>query len=181
MILNPKSEYRNPNGQKIKQVLKKFEISSLNYCFGFRPPLNLRRPSVRRFSGGRISCFGVFLCCFINVSGALAADTAYSGNFVVPEAQSGFAQEGYEVKAIEKLQRGAENFLLSPLEVPQGVKAEIAGRRSEYLPVGMETVIVGAVRGFIKGWERLGVGVYEILTFTYPQEPILPEFQEWLY
>lgn len=121
------------------------------------------------------------LSSLLSPPSSFAADTAFSGNFIVPEAQSGFSQEQYEVKAVQKLQRGAENFLLSPLEVPQGVKAEIAGRRSEYLPVGMETVIVGAVRGFVNGAKRWGVGVYEIFTFVYPQEPILPEFQEWLY
>jgi putative exosortase-associated protein (TIGR04073 family) len=118
---------------------------------------------------------------FYFASAASATDTSFSGNYAIPETQSGFLQENYEVQAGRKFQRGAENAFLSPLEIPQGVKSQYAKRRAEYLPVGIESFVVGVVRGFGNGFKRFGVGLYEMFTFVYPQEPILPEFDEWLY
>lgn len=121
------------------------------------------------------------LLASLQISQAYATDTTFSGNYAVPETQSGFQEEQYEAKASQKLLRGLQNFVLSPLEIPQGVKSEIAYRKSEYLPTGIETVAVGIFRGFGNGVKRWGVGVYEIFTFPYPQDPILSEFHEWLY
>jgi hypothetical protein len=108
-------------------------------------------------------------------------DTTFSGNYIIPENQSGFSQEQYEIKATRKLQRGAENFFLSPLEVPHGVKTEFYQRKAEYLPVGIEHFFLGAFRGIGKGFKRWGVGFYEMITFAYPQEPIVEELDTWLY
>ena len=106
---------------------------------------------------------------------------SYSGSYIVPEAQTGFEAEEYEAKVGEKFLRGVENFFLSPLEIPHGVKREISKRRQEYLPTGVETVFIGLFRGFMRGLGRAGVGLYEAVTFPYPQEPILEEMDQWLY
>lgn len=108
-------------------------------------------------------------------------DTTYSGNFAVPESQAGFVEEQYEAKSMKKLQRGAENIVLSPLEVPHGVKTEYMRRNSEYLPVGVESFFLGTLRGVGNGFKRFGVGLFEVFTFPFPQDPIVEEFDEWLY
>ncbi|MBN1689308.1 MAG: hypothetical protein JW893_09415 [Candidatus Omnitrophica bacterium] len=127
----------------------------------------------------RITLF--FLCMGLFSQSVFALDTTYSGNYLIPEHQTGFAQEEYEVTIAKKFQRGAENFLLGWLEVPQGVKSEIYFRRGEYLPVGLETFFIGAFKGFFKAAGRTAVGFYEMFTFPYPQGPILEEMEQWLY
>ena len=112
---------------------------------------------------------------------AWAHDSMYYGNFIVPEMQSGFQEEEYEIIAGKKLLRGVENFFLSPLEITHGIKTERAYRRAEYLPVGIDTFFVGAFRGAVDGAKRAAVGVYEMTTFAYAQDPILSEYSEWLY
>ncbi len=122
--------------------------------------------------------FGLFI---LSASAAHALDTGYTGNYLIPEAQSGFYQEQYEVSIGKKLQRGLENFFLSPLEIPHGVKTQIVYRKAEYLPVGIESVVLGLFRGFGGAVRRAAVGFYEVVTCVYPQGPILEEMQEWLY
>lgn len=107
--------------------------------------------------------------------------SSYADNFTIPEAQAGASGESYEGKAARKLQRGIENFFLCSLEIPQGIKAEAAQRKSEYLPVGLESFFIGTVRGVGNGFKRMGVGLYEMFTFTYAQDPILPEMSDWAY
>ncbi len=118
---------------------------------------------------------------YFNLLGYDVVDTTFSGNHVIPETQSGFLQENYEATSVRKLQRGLENTFLCFLEVPHGVKTQIVQRRSEYLPVGIETFFLGALRGFGRSGNRFRVGLYEVVTFMFPQEPILEEFDEWLY
>ncbi len=110
-----------------------------------------------------------------------AVETAYSGNFIVPENQSGFLEEGYEVQVGRKLERGLKNFFLSPLEIPHGVKGEIYYRRQQYLPAGIETFFIGAFKGGVNMFGRAGVGFYEVLTCPYAQGPVIEEMEEWLY
>ncbi len=110
-----------------------------------------------------------------------ALESSFSGNFVVPELQSGFEAEQYEVKVGRKAQRGLENFFLGWLEIPQGVKREFAYRNQEYLPAGIETFFVGAFKGFFRGMGRTAVGVYEVFTCPYPQPPVMTEMGDWLY
>jgi len=112
---------------------------------------------------------------------AYALESSFAGNYAMPELQSGFLEEEYEVEAGRKFLRGAENFLLGWLEVPHGVKMEVIERKREYLPVGVERVLLGVLRGFLGGIQRTGVGLYEMFTFLYPQEPILTEMDQWLY
>jgi putative exosortase-associated protein (TIGR04073 family) len=125
--------------------------------------------------------FGIFLAFLLFSSAAASADSTFAGNYMIPEHQSGFMEEQYEAKSVKKLQRGAENFILGPLEVPHGVKTEFARRRSEYLPVGIESFFIGALRGVGNGFKRSFVGLYEMFTFPYPQEPIVEELDAWLY
>lgn len=107
--------------------------------------------------------------------------SSYADNFALPETQSGYAEEGYEVKCFQKLQRGAENVCMSFLEIFQGVKAERARRKADYLPVGAESFFIGILRGVGNGVKRLGVGFYEMITFPYAQGPILEELSDWAY
>ena len=104
-----------------------------------------------------------------------------SGSFIVPEYQSGFSEEQYEVQTGRKLQRGLENFFLSPLEVPHGVKKKYEERKAEYLTMGIEPFFLGTLQGFGRGFVRAGVGLYEVFSFPYPQGPILEDMNEWVY
>lgn len=119
----------------------------------------------------------IFCCHQIQASG----EGPYFSNYLIPEAQSGFEAENYEVASTKKLLRGAENFFLCFLEVPQGIKSEVAYRREGFLPVGVETVVLGAVKGIGRGAKRMGVGFFEAITFIVPQPPILPEIKDMIY
>ena len=112
---------------------------------------------------------------------AQAVDSAYSGNFIVPESQSGFYEEAYEGKVFTKLERGVKNFGLSWLEIPHSIKGEYYYRKQQYLPAGFETFFIGLFKGAVNTVGRAGVGLYEFFTSPYPQDPILPEMEEWLY
>ena len=112
---------------------------------------------------------------------ASSSDGPYFSNYLIPENQSGFEAENYEAASSKKLLRGAENFFFGWLEVPQGIKSEVAYRRQGFLPVGIETVVLGAAKGIGRGFKRMGVGFYEGITFIYPQEPILPEIKDMIY
>lgn len=112
---------------------------------------------------------------------ASAIQSTYEGNFVVPESQSGFQEEAYEVKVAQKFERGLKNFFLSPMEIFHGIKGEYYYRKQQYLPGGIETFFIGTFKGFINTFVRAGVGFYEVLTSPYPQDPILPEMEDWLY
>lgn len=125
--------------------------------------------------------FYLLAAVFIQVPALYAVESAYSGNFIVPENQSGFKEEAYEAKAAGKLERGAKNFFLGFLEIPHGVKSEYYYREQEYLPGNLETFFIGAFKGFLNAGGRMAVGLYEGFTFPYPQKPILPEMEEWLY
>lgn len=114
-------------------------------------------------------------------SPAMALETAYSGNYIIIENQSGFLAEEYEVRVAKKLERGLKNFFLGWLEIPNGVKTHIAYREDNYLPVGLETYVLGLFNGFGHGIKRTAVGFYEIFTPFYAQGPILVEMEEWLY
>lgn len=110
-----------------------------------------------------------------------AIDSSFSGNYVIPESQSGFYTDQYENSIGKKLERGAQNFFLGWLEVPHGVKSEIYFRKQESLPVGIESVFIGTFKGILNAVGRTGVGLYEVFTFTYPQGPIVQEMHEWLF
>ena len=51
----------------------------------------------------------------------------------------------------------------------------------QYLPVGIETFFIGMMKGIVRTVVRSGVGIYEMITFRYPQGPILEEMDEWVY
>ncbi len=110
-----------------------------------------------------------------------ALESTFAGNYIVPEHQSGYNAEAYEVEAGRKFQRGAENFFLGWLEIPHGVKSEWYYRKQEYLDPTFESFFVGLGKGTLNAAGRTGVGLYEIFTALYPQDPILPEMSEWLY
>ena len=111
----------------------------------------------------------------------LALENTFSGNYIVPEQQSGFKAEAYEANSAQKFERGALNLTLSWLESPHSIKAEGHRRKQEYLPVGIETFFIGFVKGTVRTMVRAGVGVYEMITFRYPQGPIVEDMDEWMY
>lgn len=123
----------------------------------------------------------VFMMSFPGVRMGWAIENEFSGNYLVPKYQSGYNEEAYEAKVGQKFLRGAQNFTLSPLEIFQGVKSEYYYRKQEYLPAGAETVFIGMFKGLMNGIGRAGVGLYEMFSAPYPQDPILPEMKDWLY
>lgn len=83
----------------------------------------------------------------------------------------GSAQAGYGEKVVHKLGRGVANVVSCPIEVLLNV--ETVAKERGYIAGGTYGVIRGAYRGVIRG----GVGVFEIISFLLPQEPIIqPEF-----
>ena len=122
----------------------------------------------------------IFFLSFAIPSG-MALENTFSGNYIVPEQQSGFKAEAYEANSAKKFERGALNLTLSWLEIPHSIKAEGHRRRQEDLPVGIETFFIGFMKGTIRTVVRMGVGVYEMITFRYPQGPILEDMDEWMY
>ncbi|MSR77233.1 MAG: hypothetical protein EXS63_03255 [Candidatus Omnitrophica bacterium] len=130
-------------------------------------------------------CFRGFYPLFF--FGCLTAPTAFGmesssdQSFIIPESQSGFKAEAYEVKAGVKLERGLQNLFLARLEIPQGVKEEYADRKKDDRPAGIGAFMMGTIKGSFNAIKRTVVGGYEIATFPFPQEPILLEFDEWLY
>lgn len=129
----------------------------------------------------RILFILIFCRCLFWGAAAWPADSSFSGNFVIPENQSGFKEEMYETRVGKKAERGMKNFVLSFLEVPHSIKGEYYYRKQEYLPAGLETFFIGTFKGILNAFGRAGVGFYEFFTSPYPQDPILPEMEEWLY
>lgn len=123
----------------------------------------------------------LLLVFFCPRSPAYSPDTTYSGNYIIVENQSGFHSELYEVQVARKFERGMKNLFLGWLEIPQVLKAHIAYREDNYLPVGFETYFLGFFNGTLQSVRRMVVGAYEIFTPVYVQGPILPEMEEWLY
>ena len=127
------------------------------------------------------SIAAIILVTLFSISPAYALENTYSGNYIVPDQQSGFRTEAYEANSAQKLERGALNLTLSWLEIPHTIKAESYRRKREYLPVGIETFFIGLVKGTVRTVVRAGVGTYEMITFRYPQPPILDDMDEWMY
>ena len=77
--------------------------------------------------------------------------------------------------AFEKLGRGVSNALLGWLEVPLTIEKRYT--KSDTVGSGL----TGAAIGIVKGAVRMGVGLYETVTFflPYPEhfEPILPTLE----
>lgn len=112
---------------------------------------------------------------------AQAVTSSYADNFTLPERQSGYAQEMYEAKGAQKLQRGFENLTMGYLEIPRGIRTQVKKRREDYLPVGPGTVTFGFFKGIGNMVKRMVVGVYEVATFRYAQPPVLEELTDWAY
>ena len=124
----------------------------------------------------------IFLMAFLFFSKtACAMESSYSGNFVVPDSQSGVQGADYEIQVGKKFERGALNFFFGWLELPHSIKGEYRYRKQEYLPAGFETFFIGTFKGILNSFGRTTVGVYEVLSSPYPQEPVLEEMEEWLY
>ena len=107
-------------------------------------------------------------------------DTAFSGNFIQPDQQSGFEAEHYEANVGRKMLRGAENFFLGFLEVPHSIKTEFAQQKADYLDPGVLAFSKGFVDGVGKTAYRMGVGFYEFFSSPIPQRPILPDLEQTL-
>lgn len=76
-----------------------------------------------------------------------------------------------EGTAARKLQRGFLNIALFPMEISTGIARE--GKEGKVEP----TWFFGGLKGIERGVYRAVVGIYEIVTFPFPGDPIVrPEF-----
>jgi len=103
----------------------------------------------------------------------LAPVAAFAEDSAALTPDTGVVEGGYSERIADKLGRGIENVFVGWLEVPH----QIVKTTKE------KNVWQGASVGFGKGLfntvERMGVGVYEVLTFPYPQKPIMPTTENW--
>lgn len=83
----------------------------------------------------------------------------------VPLCAEGSAD--YSVGISQKLGRGLLNVLSSPLEIPCGIRDEVAER-------GGGGTVTGLFRGITLMARRILVGVTEVGTFMIPMEETLP-------
>jgi len=82
------------------------------------------------------------------------------------------AEAGYTEGIIEKFSRGLGNIAYSGAEVPLNLGQEIYEKDFLYgFPKGV-------LKGIAYGAGRLAVGLYEVVTFAAPQEPIIPNFNQ---
>jgi putative exosortase-associated protein (TIGR04073 family) len=86
------------------------------------------------------------------------------------------AQErAYPVKIIWKFGRGLENILKSPVEIPVNMykeahRAEVRGDNAGGQAIGYFT---GTLTGIGYTLARIGVGVFDVVTFPVPTDPIM--------
>ncbi len=96
-------------------------------------------------------------------------------------AGTGLCEDNYFVRAGEKFGRGLYNVAYSGLEIPKSMEQ---GFVSDQL---YKMVLLDPLRGAMRTLQRAFVGVYEIVTFPYPQKPILypvyimPDMREYLF
>jgi len=95
---------------------------------------------------------------------------------LAPAAVIQAAEIQSEGTSARKLQRGFLNVALSPMEISTQIARE--GREGKTEP----TWLFGGLKGIELAVRRVGVGIYEMLTFPFPgYEPIVrPEFP-WQY
>jgi putative exosortase-associated protein (TIGR04073 family) len=85
------------------------------------------------------------------------------------------AERAYPVKIIWKFGRGLENIIKSPVEIPVNMykeahRAEIGGENAGGQMIGFLT---GTITGIGYTLARIGVGVFDIVTFPVPTPPVM--------
>ena len=98
-----------------------------------------------------------------------------------------YGQRAYPVRIISKFFRGGLNVGMSPIEIwansyKEAHKAQVAGDNIVGIVVGYSTGIVTGI-GYMGA--RIGVGLYDMLTFPMPSAPLMqpatPAFTfEWM-
>lgn len=94
--------------------------------------------------------------------------------FALSPTQAG-AERAYPVKIIWKFGRGVENILKSPVEIPVNMYkeahwAELQGENAGGQMIGYFT---GTITGIGYMFARIGVGVFDIVTFPVPTGPVM--------
>lgn len=125
--------------------------------------------------------FSFFLAFFLLASfvlpfSAFAGEQADAAPADAAKADAALADasEGeYSQRIADKLGRGVENAFVGWLELPHQI---VKTTREKNIGQGMT---VGFGKGLFYTVERMGVGVYEVLTFPYPQKPIMPPTETW--
>lgn len=96
-------------------------------------------------------------------------------------SQTGWCGENYFVRVGEKFGRGLYNIAYSPLEVPKSMEK---GFTQDAL---YKMILLDPLAGVARTIQRAFVGAYEIVTFPYPQKPVLypvyimPNIREYLF
>ena len=99
---------------------------------------------------------------------------------VTPAAQAGTGRywterKPYHVEIFAKLGRGLTNAALSPFEIPtqsykEGLRASIHGDTVADMGVG---AFAGLFTGIGYGFMRLGIGIFDTVTFPIPTKALL--------
>ncbi|HNV85492.1 MAG TPA: exosortase system-associated protein, TIGR04073 family [Candidatus Omnitrophota bacterium] len=79
----------------------------------------------------------------------------------------------YSEKISDKLGRGVENLFVGWLEIPYEIR-KVSKEKNAW-----QGATVGFGKGIAYTVGRMATGVYEIVTFPYPQEPIFPLMDSW--
>ncbi len=79
----------------------------------------------------------------------------------------------YSEKVNAKLGRGIENFFVGWMEFPHQIK------KTNKEGGALQASTLGVGKGLVFTLARMGVGVYEIFTFPFAQDPIMDSMEEW--
>lgn len=90
----------------------------------------------------------------------------FLSNLVTPSARAESGAD-YSIEISQKFGRGLLNVLSSPLEIPCGIRDEVAER-------GTGGIGIGLFKGIALMARRILVGVTEAGTFMIPMPPTLP-------
>lgn len=106
---------------------------------------------------------------------ALSVALALALTPIAPDVAAAGSDRAYPVQIVSKLWRGAVNVLLSPAELPvnsykEARRAEMTGGNAGQTMVGYGT---GFVTGVGYGVARVGVGLFDMVTFPIPTAPVM--------
>ena len=87
--------------------------------------------------------------------------------------QAADENSAYSERIGDKLGRGLENLFVFWLEIPHAIMK--TGKENGWA----QGSTVGVGKGLAFAVARLGVGAYELVTFPYPQDPILHPTEDW--
>ena len=82
-------------------------------------------------------------------------------------SSTGWCKDPYVFRAAKKLGRGLYNIVYSPLELPRAVETGLVETRIDKM------ILLDPIRGIFNTVGRFSVGAYEVVSFLYPQPPII--------